>query len=456
MADAGAEAPHPPHGAIGGVVLRQRFGWRWLAAFAAAVAGSLLFVYATVVLVVRGVGVWGTNIPHVWGFDIINYAWWIGIANAASLMAAAFTVRRAPWRSALNRFAESVALFSVICAGLFPILHLGRPWLFHWVFPYPATFGVWPQFRSPLVWDFFTILTHLVVTASFWYVGLIPDLAHLRDRARGALARKVFGVLALGWRGSARHWRNHQRAYHTLAGLLVAMAVFMQSTVSTEFAVTLVPEWHQPRYPLYFVVSGLISGIGMVLVVALLARHFFELHGFITQRHLDVVSSLLIANAIVIAWSYAFEAFSSWYASKVELQSWLLRATGEFAWLYWGAVACAVLAPQVLWWRRMRRNVAALILVGLLVAVGIWLDRFMIVVGGLLGDYLPSAWEGYSPSVWEWPLLVGSIAVYGTLILLFLRFVPVIPVFEVHAGRRDEDGDEARDEDGDRSGEDDR
>lgn len=437
MAEAPAGAARADHGAIGGVVLRQRFGWRWLAAFAAAVAGSVLFVYATVVLVVRGTGIWGTNIPHVWGFDIINYVWWIGIANAASLMAAAFTVRRAPWRSAINRFAESVALFSVICAGLFPILHLGRPWLFHWVFPYPAAFGVWPQFRSPLVWDFFTILTHLVVTASFWYVGLIPDLAHLRDRARHRLARRAFGVLALGWRGSARHWRNHQRAYRTLAALLVAMVVFMQSTVSTEFAVTVVPEWHQARYPAYFVVSGLISGIGMVLVVALLARHLLDLREFITGRHLDVVAWLLVANGVVMAWSYAFEAFSSWYGGRVAFQSWTMRAAGGFAWLYWGALACTALVPQVLWWRRMRRDAVVLLAVGLLVTVGIWLDRFMIVVGGLLGDHLPSAWAGYAPTGWEWSLLAGSVSIFGAMVLLFVRFVPVIPVFEVHAERPD-------------------
>jgi Ni/Fe-hydrogenase subunit HybB-like protein len=440
MAGGPADAARADHGTIGGVVLRQRFGWRWLAAFAVAVAGSVLFVCATVVLVVRGTGIWGTNIPHVWGFDIVNYVWWIGIANAASLMAAAFTVRRAPWRGAINRFAESVALFSVICAGLFPILHLGRPWLFHWVFPYPASFGVWPQFRSPLVWDFFTILTHLVVTASFWYVGLIPDLAHLRDRARHRLARRTFGVLALGWRGSARHWRNHQRAYRTLAALLVAMVVFMQSTVSTEFAVTVVPEWHQARYPAYFVVSGLISGIGMVLVVALLARHLLDLHGFITVRHLDVVSWLLVANGVVMVWSYALEAFSSWYGGRVAFQSWTMRAAGGSAWLYWGALACTALVPQVLWWRRMRRNAVVLLAVGLLVAAGIWLDRFMIVVGGLFGDHLPSAWEGYAPTGWEWSLLAGSVSIFGAMVLLFVRFVPVIPVFEVHARRPEEEG----------------
>ncbi|HSK40424.1 MAG TPA: NrfD/PsrC family molybdoenzyme membrane anchor subunit, partial [Arenibaculum sp.] len=411
-------AGRPDHRNIGDIVVRQPFGWRWALGFAFAVAGTLAFAYAVAVLFVRGVGIWGTNHPYMWAFDIIGYVWWIGIANATSLFAAALTVRRAEWRTPLNRFAEAAALFAVICAGLFPILHLGRPWLFHWVFPYPSTFGVWPQFRSPLVWDFFAILTHLIVTALFWFVGLIPDFAHLRDRARSRLAQRAFGVLALGWRGSARHWINHQRAYHTLAGLVLAMVVFMQSTVSFEFAVTVVPEWHQPRYPPYFVVSGLLSGLGMVLVVALMVRRLLGLHGLITIRHVEVIAVLLLANSVVVAWSYGFEAFSSWYAGPIERQALLGRVTGDYAAVYWGAVACTIVLPQVLWIRRIRRSPAALVPIGLLVNLGILLDRFMIVVGGFLRDYLPSAWGDYAPTGWEWPLLAGTAGLFAALMLL--------------------------------------
>lgn len=428
-------ADRPDHRNIGDIVVRQPFGWRWALGFAFAAAGTLAFVYAVAVLFVRGVGIWGTNFPYMWAFDIIGYVWWIGIANATSLFAAALTVRRAAWRTPLNRFAEAAALFAVICAGLFPILHLGRPWLFHWVFPYPNTFGVWPQFRSPLVWDFFAILTHLIVTALFWFVGLIPDFAHLRDRARSPVAQRTFGVLALGWRGSARHWIHHQRAYHTLAALVLAMVVFMQSTVSFEFAVTVVPEWHQPRYPPYFVISGLLSGLGMVLVVALLVRRLLALHSLITIRHIETIAVLLLANSVVVAWSYGFEAFASWYAGPIERQALLGRITGDYAAVYWGAVACTIVLPQVLWIRRIRRSPAALVPIGLLVNLGILLDRFMIVVGGFLRDYLPSAWGDYAPTGWEWPLLAGTAGLFAGLMLLFARFIPVISMFEIRAKR---------------------
>lgn len=421
------------HHSVGDLVVRQPFGWRWTAGFAVSTAGALVFLGSVVALFVWGIGIWGTNYPYMWAFDIINYVWWIGIANAASLFAAALTVRRATWRTPLNRFAEAAALFAVICAGLFPILHLGRPWLFHWTFPYPNTFGLWPQFRSPLVWDFFTILTHLIVTALFWFVGLIPDFAHLRDRAGSLGAKRVFGVLALGWRGSARHWVHHQRAYHTLAALVVAMVVFMQSTVSFEFAVTLVPEWHQPRYPPFFVISGLLSGLAMVLVVALLVRRLLALHALITIRHIEAVALLLLANSVLMVWSYGFEAFSAWNADTVQRQAFLARATGEFALLYWGAVAFTIGLPQLLWLRRVRRSPLALVPIGLLVNVGILLDRFMIVVGGLMRDYLPSSWGSYSPTGWEWPLLIGSAGLFAALMLLFARFVPVISLFEVRA-----------------------
>jgi Ni/Fe-hydrogenase subunit HybB-like protein len=427
------EAGPARHRSVGDIVVRQTFGWRWTLGFAVSAAGVLLFVYAVGVLFARGIGIWGTNHPYMWAFDIINYVWWIGIANAASLFAASLTVRRAVWRTPLNRFAEAAALFAVICAGLFPILHLGRPWLFHWTFPYPNTFGVWPQFRSPLVWDFFAILTHFIVTTLFWFVGLIPDFAHLRDRAQSLRAKRVFGLLALGWRGSARHWVHHQRVYHTLAALVVAMVVFMQSTVSFEFAVTLVPEWHQPRYPPYFVVSGLLSGLAMVLVLALLVRRLLGLHALITIRHIEAVALLLLANSVVIAWAYGFEAFSAWQGGIVRWQAFVGRVTGEFAPLYWGAVACTIVLPQLLWIRGIRRSPAALVPIGLLVNVGVLLDRFMIVVGGFVRDYLPSSWGSYAPTGWEWPLLIGSAGLFAALMLLFARFVPVISMFEVRA-----------------------
>ncbi len=428
--------PAQATGPIGDVVLEQRFGWKWTLAFAGAVGLVVLFIYAVVVLVAVGVGVWGTNIPFVWGFDIINYVWWIGIANAASLLAAALLLRRTPWRTSINRYAEAVALFAVICAGLFPILHLGRPWLFYWVFPYPTSFGVWPQFRTPLTWDFFAILTHLIATAAFWYTGLIPDLAILRDRARRVWARRIFGVLALGWRGSARHWFHHQTAYHILAGLMLPLVVFMQSTVSLEFAVTLVPDWHQTRLPAWFVISGLMSGLAMVLLVALILRAALRLHAFITPGQIDAMCWLLLASGLVTGYSYAYEAFMSWYGGDAFQQAALIgRATGTFAPIYWGAILCTFGAVQALWFRAVRRSFWMLGAVAVLINIGVWLDRFSIVVIGMCRDYLPSIWRDYQASLWEWALLFGTIGLFLTLMLLFMRFVPVIAMSEIkHVG----------------------
>ena len=424
----------------GTLVLEQRFGWRWTLGFLAALGGTLLLGLSTVVLFVWGIGVWGTNVPYVWAFDIINYVWWIGIANAASLLAATLVLRGAAVRTTINRFAEAAALFAVVCAGLFPILHLGRPELFYWVFPYPPTFGVWPQYRSPLVWDFFAISTHMALTALFWFVGLIPDLAHLRDRSRNRLGQMVFGALALGWRGSARHWHTHQSAYRVLAALVLPLVVFMQSTVSFEFAVTIVPDWHRTRFPAYFVVSGLLSGLAMVLVLALLVRSLLRLHDLVTRRHIDVIATLLLANAVVMAWSYGYEVFVAWQTGEHAWQSALARLTGPFAPLTWGTILCTVGVAQLLWFDRVRRSTWLLVAIGVLVNAGVWLDRLVIVVGGLYRDHLPSSWGTYAPTMWEFGLLVGTIGLFCLMMLVFVRLVPAISLFETQAeseeGRR--------------------
>ncbi|WP_207462581.1 NrfD/PsrC family molybdoenzyme membrane anchor subunit [Azospirillum sp. SYSU D00513] len=431
---------HPPHRHAGLIVLDQPFTWRWMAAFGAAALVVLLFGAVFVHLMVRGTGIWGTNIPYVWAFDITLYVYWIGVANAASLLSAVLVLRGTQWRSATNRAAEAVALFAVICAGLFPIVHLGRPWLFYWVFPYPATFGVWPQFRSPLVWDFFAINAHLIVTALFWYVGMIPDLAHLRDHERaGRRSRLAFGLLALGWRGSARQWRLHRSAYHLLAGLVVVLVIFMQSTASFEFAVTVVPEWHQTRLPPYFVVSGLMSGLALVLGVLLLMERFLVLHPMLAQRPREVIGWLLVANGIVMLWAYGFDAYSSWYSGPTQREAFVARVTGAFAPLYWGALLCTAGASQLLWVPRIRHNAAALLAVALAISAGLWLDRFMVVVGGLYHTHLPSARGSYTPTLPEIGLLVGSLGLFAMLILLFVRFVPVIFLFEAQAEHRREE-----------------
>ncbi len=417
-------------------VLHPRLGWGWTAAFLISLALVLVLIYAIVQLFLFGVGLWGTNIPFVWGFDLINYAWWISIANASSLIAVILALRRHTLRTAVNRFAEAAALFSVICAGLFPIIHLGRPELFYWVVPYPATFEVWPQFRSPLIWDFWSITAHLIVTTLFWYVGLIPDLANLRDRAPRGKTKMVYGLLALGWRGSERHWHNHQLAYRILAALIVPLILMMQSVVAFEFAVTLVPDWHQMRFPFHFVVSALSSGLATVLVVALALRWALRLERFITEQNIAMIAKLLLAASVVLAYSYLDDAFSALLGDPYARASFAARVSGRFAPLYWGAVLFAVILPQILWLARVRTRFVALIGVAVGVNVGIWLDRFSVVIIGLYRDYLPSAWGDYQPTAAEWMLLIGTIGLFAAAMLLFVRFVPVIVMFETKEERR--------------------
>lgn len=435
-------APHPAETStapIAAIPLRPRPGWRWLAAFGLMAGLVLLLILASAQLIAVGVGVWGVNVPFVWGFDLINYTWWISIANAASLIAVILVLRRHSLRTAVNRFAEAAALFAVICAGLFPILHLGKPWLFYWVFPYPATFEVWPQFRSALIWDFWSITSHIIVTAMFWYIGLIPDLATLRDRAQRRAAKMIYGFFALGWRGSAWQWHHHQTAYRFLAAALVPLVLLMQSVVSFEFAVTLVPDWHQTRLPMHFVVTALVSGLATVLAIALLLRRSLRIEAFIDDQDIGLIAKLLLASCLVLAYSYADEAFLAWLGDPYARDGWLGRVAGDFALIYWGALLAAVAVPQLLWFARVRASFWALLAIAITVNVGIWLDRFAIVVGGLNRDYLPSIWRDYAPTLPEWALLLGTVGLFCALLLLFVRFLPVITMFEAKHAEREEE-----------------
>src|SRR5919112_1374487 len=367
------------------VPLTRRFGWIWWIALLASGALVLLLGYTLVSVTILGVGVWGVNIPFVWGFDLINYAWWIGIASGASLFAAILVLRRHDLRTAVNRFAEGVALFGVICAGMFPIVHLGRPWLFYWVFPYPATYEVWPQFRSTLTWDFWAISSHAIVTSLLWYVGLIPDLATLRDRARRKAVKRIYGVFALGWRGSVRHWAYHQRAYRLVAILVLPLILIMQSTVAFEFAVTLVPDWHETRQPLHFAATGLAQGLSIVLLVAVLLRWGLRL-----DLYIDEIAAALLSGGLTQEATFT-------------------RMTGDYAGLYWTAIVYSVLIPQLFWIRSARLSTVGGVFVGVSIGVGIWFDRFSIIVGGLQVDHLPSSERSYSPTLPETGLFLGTI-----------------------------------------------
>lgn len=425
---------------VADVPLSPDFGWRWWIALLVSGALVLLLGYTLLSIVFIGVGVWGVNIPFVWGFDLINYAWWIGIANGASLFAATLVLRRHDLRTAVNRFSEGVALFAVICAGVFPIFHLGRPWLFYWTFPYPATYEVWPQFRSTLTWDFWAISTHVIVTSLLWYVGLIPDLATLRDRARNRTVRRIYGVLALGWRGSVRHWAYHQRAYRLVAILVLPLILIMQSTVAFEFAVTLVPDWHETRQPLHFVATGLAQGLSIVLLVAMLLRWGLRLERYIDDQDVDLLGKLVLASALVTAYLYLDEIAAVFLSDALTREATLNRVTGDYAGLYWAAITYSILVPQLLWFKSARTSTIAGVFVGFSIGVGIWFDRYSIIVGGLQTDYLPSVWRTYSPTLAETGLFLGTVGLFTMFVLLFVRFLPVVSMFET---RHDEHEDKA-------------
>jgi molybdopterin-containing oxidoreductase family membrane subunit len=418
--------------------LKARYGPLWRLALAVSGALVVLLGITLAASAWLGVGVWGVNIPYVWGFDLINYAWWIGIANGASLFAAILILRRHNLRTAVNRFAEAIALCAVVSAGLFPIVHLGRPWLFWWVYPYPATYEVWPQFRSTLTWDFWAISTHVIVTGLLWYVGLLPDLATLRDRARSLRAARIYGILSLGWRGSIRHWSYHQAAYRLVAVLVLPLILMMQSIVALEFATTLVPAWHETRLPLHFVATGLAQGLSMVLLVAMLLRWGLRLEAHIDDRDVDLLGKLSLASALVAGYLYLDEIAAAFLSTPIQRSATLTRVTGDYAGYFWAAVAFSVVFPQLLWMKAARRSVIAAVLVGVSISLGVWFDRFSIVVGGLQRDYLPSFSRGYAPTLIETGLFFGTVGLFAALVLLFARTLPVVSMFESRHDEREE------------------
>jgi molybdopterin-containing oxidoreductase family membrane subunit len=400
-------------------------GW-WLAALGIALALLLWWFVALAVLFSRGVGVWGLNIPVGWGLAISNYVWWLGIGHAGTLISAMLLVFHQDWRNALNRFAEAMTLFAVICAAAYPIIHLGRPWLFYWVLPYPATTGVWPQFLSPLVWDAFAVSCYLIVSIIFWYVGLIPDLAAARDKARRRHWQVFFGILALGWCGSARHWARWRQAYAALAILAVPLVVSVHSEVSLLFAAGPVPGWHTTVFPPYFVAGAAFSGFAVVSILAISLRAAFRLQDLVTTRHLEMLALLLLATGLMTGYGYVSDAFMAWYSGDpFEFGTLRDRWFGEYDWSYWSAVVCNLVSIQLLWWRRARRSPLALFAVSVVVVIGMWEERYMLLVTGLYHDYLPSSWGPFNASFWEWSVYVGSFGLFFTPFLLFIRLLPM-------------------------------
>jgi molybdopterin-containing oxidoreductase family membrane subunit len=417
---------------ISSLVLKRKTPIWWFIGFAIAFSITMMLLLTITNLVFTGIGIWGNNVPVGWAFDIINFVWWIGIGHAGTLISAILLLLRQEWRTSINRFAEAMTLFAVACAGLFPLLHTGRPWLAYWLFPYPNTMGIQPQFRSPLMWDVFAVSTYATVSALFWFIGLIPDFATLRDRAKSTAWKKVYGLLAMGWRGSARHWLRYEAAYLLLAGLATPLVLSVHTIVSFDFAVSQIPGWHATIFPPYFVAGAIYAGFAMVLTLTIPLRKFYGLEDFITMRHIHNMAKVMLATGLIVAYGYMMEAFFGWYSAN-EYESYMIwnRMTGPYAYFYWALILCNVIVPQFLWSNKIRSNLLVLWIISIIVGIGMWLERFVIIVTSLHRDFLPSSWGMYSPTMWDWTMFIGTIGLFFSLLFLFIRFLPIISIFEM-------------------------
>jgi molybdopterin-containing oxidoreductase family membrane subunit len=418
---------------ISAITLKRRTPLGWYLGFAFFFGVAQLLAMTVTYLVATGIGIWGNNVPVGWAFDIINFVWWIGIGHAGTLISAILLLLRQEWRTSINRFAEAMTLFAVACAGMFPLLHTGRPWLAYWLFPYPNTMGLWPQFRSPLMWDVFAVSTYLTVSALFWYVGLIPDLATLRDRAKSRVFATIYGALSMGWRGSARHWHRYETMYLILAGLSTPLVLSVHTIVSFDFAVAQLPGWHATIFPPYFVAGAIYAGFAMVLTIAIPLRKFYNLEDMITMRHIDNCAKVMLATGLIVVYGYAMEGFFGWYsANEFERFTFYNRVWGGPYWfMYWLLIASNFLIPQLLWFKRYRHNLIILFIVANVVNIGMWLERFVIIVTSLHRDFLPASWAMYKPTMFDFTMFFGTVGFFFSLIYLFIRFVPVISIFEM-------------------------
>ncbi len=409
------------------------FAWRaWWIGFAISLVLTAVMAVSIVWLFIDGIGIWGVNSTIVWGFAIANYVWWIGIGNAGTLISSMLLLMRQKWRASTNRFAEAMTLFAAAIAGLFPILHLGRPIYFYWLTPYPNTMTIWPQWRSALIWDFWAILSYILFSIIFWYVGLIPDFATIRDRAASWRKRVIYGALALGWRGSARHWRAYEVLHLTLASLGVPLVVSLHSVVGMDFAASLMPGWQETIFPPYFVVGAMYSGFAMVVCLAALVRWGFSLQALITRRHFDVMAKIMLAAAIIMGLSYATEWFTAWYGGERADRS---LVAFEFTGAYWpmfaGLLFCNVVLPQAFWFGAVRCRVIAVFAIAVAINVGMWLERILIIWNTLSHDYLPSMWRLFFPTIWDWLLMFGSLGLFALMFLVFVRLIPAVSMHEV-------------------------
>ncbi len=407
----------------------------WLIAFTGALSALTLYGVTVALLVYEGTGVWGVNNPIGWGYAIINMVWWVGIGHAGTLISAVLFLCRQKWRTSINRFAEAMTLFAVICALQFPALHVGRPWLAYFMFPIPNQMDIWPNFRSPLLWDLFAFSTYFLTSFLFWYVGLIPDLAVLRDKAARAgkkIATYLYGIFSVGWRGANRHWKNYERAYLILAGISTPLVLSVHSIVSFDFAVSQIPGWHTTIFPPYFVAGAIFSGFALVLTLMIIARQIYGFKDFVTMYHIDTMNKFLLATGTMVGYAYAMEFFIAWYSgNEYERFAFVNRAFGPYSWAYWTMFSCNVFVPQIFWFKKMRRSIVVAFIVSILVNIGMWFERFVIVVTSLHRDFLPASWGYYSPTWVDICMYIGTFGLFFTLFLIFLRFLPMIAISEV-------------------------
>ena len=418
MVAAPLEAPSPPRA--------------WYIAFACALGGLGILGASLAYLILNGTGTWGNNNTVGWAWDITNFVWWIGIGHAGTLISAVLFLFRQKWRTSINRFAEAMTIFAVVCALLFPTVHVGRIWVIWWCLPFPNQMQMWPNFKSPLLWDVFAVSTYGTVSLIFWYVGLVPDFATIRDRCTSSIKRTIYGIVALGWRGSNRHWQHYERAYLIFAGISTPLVLSVHSVVSFDFATSVMPGWHTTIFPPYFVAGAIFSGFAMVMTLMVLARNLWGLERIVQLKHLENMNKVITVTGTMVGYAYGMEFFIAWYSGGTyERFAFVNRAFGPYAWAYWTMIACNVISPQLFWFKSLRTNIPVMFVLSIFVNIGMWFERFVITVTSLHRDYLPSSWNYFRPTVIDVGVYVGSLGLFFTLFLLFLRFIPMIAIAEV-------------------------
>lgn len=412
-------------------VIEGKTARTWYLLFGLAASALMVLIGSVGYLIWEGIGIWGLNIPVGWGFAIVNFVWWVGIGHAGTLISAILYLFRQRWRTSINRFAEAMTIFAVICALLFPAIHVGRIWVIYWVMPLPNQMAMWPNFRSPLLWDMFAVGTYFTCSLLFWYVGLIPDLATIRDRAKKRIKKILYGIFALGWHGGNRQWKHYELAYLILAGISTPLVLSVHSIVSTDFATSILPGWHTTIFPPYFVAGAIFSGFAMVMTLGIICRKVFGLENYITINHLEKMNKVILLTSMMVGYSYATEFFVAWYSGNpYEIFAFANRAFGPYWWSYWIMITCNVLVPQAFWFKKARTSITWMFIASILINVGMWFERYVIVIT-LARDFLPSAWGWYWPTIWDWLTMIGSFGLFFTLFLLFIRWLPMVAISEI-------------------------